>query len=125
MVAITVILAAVIGTFVLDLGQNVGGSNAPQATFQFEQNDSAGNTDAMLEVRHAGGETLDENNIEIRVAGTPSDDTEQFQGPISAGNSTEVSIGSSVSAAAGDKVTVVWISPSTDKTAILAEHTLS
>ncbi len=41
MVAITVILAAVIGTFVLGLGDQVG-DTAPQASFSFDYNSTGG-----------------------------------------------------------------------------------
>jgi flagellin-like protein len=43
MVAITVVMAAVIGTFVLDLGQNV--QSNPQAGVNFEQGDLDGQAD--------------------------------------------------------------------------------
>jgi len=63
MVAITVILAAVIGTFVLGLGDSV--ESAPQASFDFsvDSNDN-------VEIRHRGGDNIDPNNVEIRVNGT-------------------------------------------------------
>ena len=58
MVAITVILAAVIGTFVLGLGDQVDES-APQASFSFEFNDTGVN------VTHEGGETLERSTLDI------------------------------------------------------------
>jgi flagellin-like protein len=58
MVAITVILAAVIATFVLGLGDQVS-DTAPQASFDFETN---GND---IKITHAGGATLDRENIEV------------------------------------------------------------
>ena len=45
MVAITVILAAVIGTFVLGLGDSV--ESAPQASFNFDYDDSVTNENAL------------------------------------------------------------------------------
>jgi len=75
MVAITVILAAVIATFVLGLGEQVG-SSAPQATFQFNQdnvtyNDSAGNTNAATQVviTHQGGATIEGEDLRVTVNG--------------------------------------------------------
>lgn len=53
MVAITVILAAVIGTFVLDLGQNAGQS-APQASLDVEISQS----DSNVTIEHQGGDDL-------------------------------------------------------------------
>ena len=54
MVAITVILAAVIGTFVLGLGQDVS-QTAPQASITFENDTTeAGN----ITIVHEGGDTI-------------------------------------------------------------------
>ncbi len=51
MVAITVILAAVIGTFVLGLGDDIGGDDA-QASLNFNQDDET------VTVTHQGGDNL-------------------------------------------------------------------
>jgi flagellin-like protein len=65
MVAITVILAAVIGTFVLGLGDQVQ-SSAPNANFQFEYNaDVGGGTTNGFEDPSAGSPTLNEDEIEV------------------------------------------------------------
>ncbi len=61
MVAITVILAAVIATFVLGLGEQVS-STAPQASFSFEYN---GN-DNVLTVTHDGGDTIKAGSLYFR-----------------------------------------------------------
>ena len=61
MVAITVILAAVIGTFVLGLGDQVSES-APQASFSFDFNVSGNNS---VTITHEGGETLEASNIGV------------------------------------------------------------
>jgi flagellin-like protein len=66
MVAITVILAAVIGTFVLGLGQNV--QSTPQASFSFDF--TASNT--TVDITHTGGDTLekDENANTVEIIST-------------------------------------------------------
>jgi flagellin-like protein len=64
MVAITVILAAVIGTFVLGLGDSV--ESAPQASFNFDYDDSTGN----VTVTHRGGDTVNTNSTDLRINGT-------------------------------------------------------
>jgi flagellin-like protein len=61
MVAITVILAAVIGTFVLGLGDSLGES-APTASIDSEVIDPASSNDE-IEFTHEGGDTIDETNL--------------------------------------------------------------
>jgi flagellin-like protein len=77
MVAITVILAAVIGTFVLGLGDQVQ-STAPSAQIATNQ-DTAMLTDGGAEVGfkrvelvHQGGDKLPEGNINVTVNGEPA-----------------------------------------------------
>ena len=62
MVAITVILAAVIGAFVLGLGDQAS-DNAPQATWSsdFSENE--------VELAHSGGQNVDRSDISVRIAG--------------------------------------------------------
>jgi flagellin-like protein len=105
MVAITVILAAVIGTFVLGLGDQVS-ATSPQAQFTFDS-DGAGN----VTVTHDGGDTIDANNLDVRV--DDSSATTQFSGDVSAGSSI------TVNATSDEIVRVVWTSPSDDSTATI------
>ncbi|PSQ02341.1 type IV pilin [Halobacteriales archaeon QS_4_69_31] len=71
MVAITVILAAVIATFVLGLGDQVS-NTAPQASFSFDW-DGEGGTEDTLNVTHDGGDTIKAKNLYVRGdAGTDS-----------------------------------------------------
>jgi flagellin-like protein len=63
MVAITVILAAVIGTFVLGLGDQLG-DTAPQATFTIEDNSST-----TINITKTGGQSLDPSNLVLSVDG--------------------------------------------------------
>ena len=71
MVAITVILAAVIGTFVLGLGGQVQ-NNAPSAQFTFSEEGSGD-----LTITHDGGQSVDVSNINMtddnNVLGSGSD----------------------------------------------------
>ena len=62
MVAITVILAAVIGTFVLGLGENINA--APQASLGF------GGGSAEVTVSHEGGDSLNTDELTVLVGGT-------------------------------------------------------
>ncbi|QPV62254.1 type IV pilin N-terminal domain-containing protein [Halosimplex litoreum] len=64
MVAITVILAAVIATFVLGLGDQVS-NTSPQASFSFEWEVDT-NDYGNLTVTHDGGETIQAQNLYLR-----------------------------------------------------------
>ena len=75
MVAITVILAAVIGTFVLGLGDQLGDS-APQASFSTDNvsgsstDNVSGSTNGLtFDVTKTGGQALDPSNIIVAVDG--------------------------------------------------------
>ncbi|WP_135304106.1 type IV pilin [Haloarcula amylovorans] len=65
MVAITVILAAVIATFVLGLGENLS-SQAPQASFSFDYEQSGSDT---LTITHDGGDTIDATTLNATISG--------------------------------------------------------
>ena len=66
MVAITVILAAVIATFVLGLGEQVS-ETAPQANFDFDL--ETGSPDALT-ITHDGGQTIERDTIAIDIGGS-------------------------------------------------------
>jgi len=71
MVAITVILAAVIGTFVLGLGDQVQ-STTPQASFGFEQENvtyGEGVEAETVTITHESGDTISESDIRVTVGG--------------------------------------------------------
>jgi flagellin-like protein len=97
MVAITVILAAVIGTFVLGLGDQV--ESAPQASFDFDYDDTGS---SELTIRHRGGDSIDPSNVEIRVDGQDVAD--------SGGASYSTSLTSFSSFSAGNEVVVTGVS---------------
>ncbi|GAA3861813.1 hypothetical protein GCM10022627_08490 [Haloarcula argentinensis] len=64
MVAITVILAAVIATFVLGLGDQVS-NTAPQASFSTDYDSTAGAT-GQVAVTHDGGDSIKASNLYFR-----------------------------------------------------------
>ena len=106
MVAITVILAAVIGTFVLGLGENV--ESAPQASLDFQYNSTA---DGNITMEHRGGDTLDPGNVEVRLNGdSPSDGSEIITDNFQAGESVTINASSYSgisSVSSGDTISVV------------------
>jgi flagellin-like protein len=72
MVAITVILAAVIGTFVLGLGDQLG-DTAPQASYDVD--DVTTGTDGTIEVTKTGGQDIAVSDLRVvvDVAGSSSE----------------------------------------------------
>ena len=73
MVAITVILAAVIGTFVLGLGSSTQPA-APNAYFEFEFTPSGGNGFAgvdgdEVEITHKSGDIIDRSRLTVFIEG--------------------------------------------------------
>lgn len=118
MVAITVILAAVIGTFVLGIGQNID-KGAPQASFQFDFEKSSGTVD----ITHQSGPTIDGDAI-LTVKDTSGSGSEAW----SPSGSQAVSAGDTYTytrdaGGAWDKdtVRVLWESPEGGDTATIAQ----
>lgn len=68
MVAVTVILSAAVGAFVLDIGSAVT-EQRPSAVFKFSSNISSGTPDS-LNVTHGGGDTVDSGTLRVVVDGT-------------------------------------------------------
>jgi archaeal flagellin N-terminal-like domain len=71
MVAITVILAAVIATFVLGLGEQVS-STSPQATINFDYDSEAGN--GAITISHEGGDTIEAQTLFVTTEDTDFED---------------------------------------------------
>jgi flagellin-like protein len=126
MVAITVILAAVIGTFVLGLGGNV--SSAPQAQISFDYQSSS----PQITVTHDGGDSLDESNFDVQVNGNSDSVSSWASGDsVTAGDSFTVDDGSgsanvalsSWSPAEGHEVQIIWQSPEGGNSNVIATGT--
>jgi flagellin-like protein len=134
MVAITVILAAVIGTFVLGLGDQVSES-APQAQFTFEY-DGADH----INITHDGGDAIEAGNINITSSvdlkvgdtGDGNYNPSTAAGSVNLGDTSEFNADDTISAGdtiyvlgnsdfAGNTVRVVWSSPNSDKTATIGQ----
>jgi len=127
MVAITVILAAVIATFVLGLGDSVS-SSAPQASFSFEYDSTdtasdfgnSGSGNGALTITHNGGETIKSDRLSVRgsTAGSISDNT--FTTALG-GSNQDVSSGTSVKIQVNsvDTIRVVYTDSSGENSATL------
>jgi flagellin-like protein len=122
MVAITVILAAVIGTFVLGLGDQVSES-APQAQFTFDQN----STD--ITITHDGGDSIPAETINVTVGSVNEVLTQSSKyssgDDVTAGDSFVVGSNSgwaSYTLDNSDTLRVVWSSENSDKTATIGQY---
>jgi flagellin-like protein len=127
MVAITVILAAVIGTFVLGLGDRVSQAS-PNANFGFSYGTDAGNADSV-EITHDGGDGVEYEQVKVTVggqdaweAGTAQNDfsTSGWDSKITAGDTLTVDEGGE-DIQDGDTVKVIWSASGSDKTAVIGE----
>ena len=131
MVAITVILAAVIATFVLGLGDQVS-NTSPQASFSFEWSGASGEEDT-LKITHDGGETIQAQNLYVRgtegTAGT-ADNADLGQSwneySTTAGATSEVQAGMSIGVdniGSDGEVSLVWQSSAGESSSTLKEWT--
>jgi len=114
MVAITVILAAVIGSFVLGLGNSVQ-QTAPNANFQFEYGNAPDGYNVTA--THQGGDTISESDsLTLNASGDDDVDyVKSFPDTVSAGDSAELGNVSSETTAR-----VIWTAESGDSSQALA-----
>jgi FlaG/FlaF family flagellin (archaellin) len=147
-VAITVILAAVIASFVLGLGDQ--NNPAPTADFQFDYDSDFGNgDDGLVTVTHGDGDSVLAENLYIRgdeidtatfsgsdnsftslatsaVSGSgsettiPADPGYSSGDEVSAGQSANVIVGGSGNAPNEYVINVVWEDPDSDSTSTLS-----
>ncbi|GAB3413830.1 type IV pilin [Haloparvum alkalitolerans] len=115
MVAITVILAAVIGTFVLGLGDSVQ-QTSPSASFGFDYGDTPADN---VTIAHEGGDSIDNSTLSVNVEGADEGTWPEADGTVSAGSS--ITLGSDAAADitstqfdagawSGEEIRIVWTS---------------
>lgn len=109
MVAITVILAAVIGAFVIGLGDQVQ-ETAPNAQFTFDYDEG---NNGEVTITHDGGQSIEVNGDELLVVGPDGseygNENWNFAGDsISAGDSITVGESEIGSVSEGETIRVVW-----------------
>ncbi|WP_336024562.1 type IV pilin N-terminal domain-containing protein [Halobellus salinisoli] len=116
MVAITVILAAVIGAFVLNLGQGIQ-QTAPQASFGFDYDTT---DDGNVTVTHETGDSIPAN--QVNVTGFGNNSTQEWPGSdsVSAGASATFDNDQDWN---GETIRVVWESENGENSATLSEST--
>ncbi|WP_178917742.1 type IV pilin [Natronomonas gomsonensis] len=90
MVAITVILAAVIGTFVLGLGDQVQ-QTSPNAQWETDYNSSS-----SWAISHTSGDDVDETTLKVSLSGASNLDNGDYDwSTLGTGSDTTVSAGDS------------------------------
>jgi flagellin-like protein len=143
MVAITVILAAVIASFVLGLGQNAG-DNSPSASFDIEYDENGnginwdnddpdpapGALDGNISVTHQSGATIPDTNLFIRGQSLNTNASGEWYNQLGAsgkstGGGSDVSSGSTVEVGANSdyELRVVWQPPEEDTSSTLQTST--
>ena len=132
MVAITVILAAVIGTFVLGLGDRVSQAS-PNANFGFDYTAANNN---QVEITHDGGDAVEGGQVKVTVHGEAVWEAGSVQNSyniltdnwgtdkITAGDNLEFDSGSNT-ISDGDTEKVIWTADGSDKTAVIGESEVS
>ena len=105
MVAITVILAAVIGTFVLGLGDSLG-DNQPTAQLSVELNSSSNVT-----ISHNGGDAIRAGDLTVNINDAGAQDFETIADSPSKAATDQLTVGETVatnqSANAGERVVII------------------
>lgn len=134
MVAITVILAAVIGTFVLGLGQEMN-KNAPTSQLSFDQ--AAGNNPASVTLSHDGGDKLNQGEVSIvfepgdgdtlddGTGDSPVDTWADQSSPeeeVTAGESVELQTDGGDDFQSGDVIKVVWTADDGSTSQVIREY---
>jgi flagellin-like protein len=126
MVAITVILAAVIGTFVLGLGDQVQ-ETAPNAQFSWDNyDDNPPAESAAIDVTHDGGSSIPAGRLTF---GGDVNDTSStwnnYGGTEASSSESMISAGSTatlyLTESSGASASVIWSSEGGGRTATLAE----
>jgi flagellin-like protein len=136
MVAITVILAAVIGTFVLGLGDRVSEAS-PNANFGFDYGATAGNADEVS-ITHDGGDGVEASQVNVSIGGANAwgietggdgdnnfDSTSDWSNKITAGDTVTITEDSGDPIKDGMSVKVIWSASGSDKTAVIGESEVS
>jgi flagellin-like protein len=120
MVAITVILAAVIATFVLGLGDQVS-DTAPQASFDFDYDTSVGGSnEGNLTITHTGGASIPAS--QLNVTNGTTDEGWYTLGDLN--SSDDVTAGNSATfqnVSDSDTVRVIWENQEGTNSATLRE----
>jgi len=119
MVAITVILAAIVGSFALGLGDEIR-QVPPTASFDFEYAETGDGTYAVT-ATHRGGVTVSSSNARSLTLTAGSEQSTEFGLPVAAGTSATLDGDDTVPP--DTTVRVIWIAADGDSSQTLATET--
>ena len=134
MVAITVILAAVIGTFVLGLGENV--NSTPQVTWDFDAEDQNNDgTINTINITHNGGDSIEADRLNVTGA-VENTNNNQFSlidnGDFSSGDTVTAgnqimlnSSNSKITGEEGDVVRIVYTAEGGGSSSVIGTYELA
>ena len=107
MVALTVILATVLGTVVLDFASGVS-EQPPQAAFDYEFD----TVDNNVTITHISGDRIDNSTLRVQIDGERAlgDGDGGWSDEIAAGDSVTIN-GTDYGAGRGDTVRIIWQNP--------------
>lgn len=120
MIAITVVLASVVGAFVLTTDVQ---EPAPDTDWTTSEKLASGDVDTVTFL-HAGGDTVQGDQLNVVYTGSAPTSNTIPSSQVTAGDSFEVEFTSSA-ADEGEVVRIVWSADGSDQTEILHEHTLT
>jgi len=113
MVAITVVLAAVIASFVLGLGEEQ--QDPPKASFEFEY-DTSGSGDPSVDITHESGDSLEQARLTVLNDGSSVGGSWDGSDEVTSGDGY-----GSFTAASGNTISVVWKDADEETSTTLAE----
>jgi flagellin-like protein len=120
MVAITVILAAVIGSFVLNLGGSLQ-QTAPQASFGFDYDDNG--SAGFVVVTHESGDTIDADRLTVVSSVTLNETVNAPTWSDSVGAGDQNNVTKTGGVWAGETIRVIWTSQTGEASATLSQST--
>ena len=130
MVAITVILAAVVGTFVLGLGDSIG-ENAPSASYDWDESAVEGEPDNReVVLTHVSGQTLNGDRITGTIENSPADWEGDTLGEEWSDGDGQITSGASVDWHEADDLTgteelrVIWTASGGGSSSTLTSYTV-
>ncbi|MFQ3294302.1 MAG: flagellin-like protein [Halobacteriales archaeon] len=135
MVALTIVLAASVGVFVLGIGQEAtSAAQSPNVKYATEFTDGANDTDDKLDITVKGGDTVEAENLEVIIGGATAwesgsavtannfSDENGWSDEIKSGDTLNLEEDGNDEIGSGDRLMIVWRTE--DTSTILLDRTI-